>query len=160
MIHVFVDTNVLVDYLGKRKAFFTPARKLMTFAYQGVYDLWMSAAQTTDVFYILTEGGKASKAPQVKSAISALLQMVHVANATEEEVRRALASDIADYEDALILSCAMSVGADVIVTRDAGLANGLIPTRAPEEFFSWLDENKRIGFAEMQLVDGSWKRTL
>ena len=58
MIHVFVDTNVLIDYLGRRRAFFAPARKLLTFAYQGVYDLWMSVPQSTDIFYILTEGGK------------------------------------------------------------------------------------------------------
>ena len=160
MIHVFIDTNVLVDYLGKRKAFYTPARKLMTFAYLGVYDLWMSASQSTDVFYILTEGGKTSKAAQVKIAVNALLDKVHVSSVSEEDVRRALASDIADYEDALILSCAMSVGADVIVTRDKGLENGLVPTRAPEEFFSGLVESKRNSFAEMQLVDGAWTRTL
>ena len=88
-----------------------------------------------------------------------LLETVHVATSTEEDVKRALASDMADFEDALILSSAMSVGADVIVTRDEGLANGIIPTRTPEEFFSWLEEN-RIGCAEMQFIDGTWQRTL
>lgn len=160
MIHVFVDTNVLIDYLGRRRAFFAPARKLLTFAYQDVYDLWMSVSQSTDIFYILTEGGKPSRCAQVKEAMCALLETVHVVASTEEDVERALASDIADFEDALILSSAMSVGADVIVTRDEGLANGIIPTRTPEEFFSWLKEKHRIGYAEMQLIDGTWQRTL
>lgn len=49
---------------------------------------------------------------------------------------------------------------DVIVTRDEGLANGIIPTRTPEEFFLWLKEKHRIGCAEMQFIDGTWQRTL
>ncbi len=160
MIHVFVDTNVLLDYLGKRDGFFKSARRLMTFAYMGVYDLWMSAQQSTDLFYILTEGGRKSRSVRAKEAMAALLEQIHVASATEQDMRRALASDVADYEDALILSCAMGVGADVIITRDKGLANGLVPTRTPEEFFVWLKERHRIGFAEMRLIDDVWERTL
>ena len=160
MIHAFVDTNVLIDFLAKREPFFKPACKLVTFAYLGTYDLWMSVPQSTDLFYILTEGGKPSRFARVRQSITELLGKVHVFGPTEDDMRHALASDIADYEDALILASAMSVGADVIVTRDAGLANGLIPTRTPEEFFAWLKEKKGVDFAEMRLIDGTWRQTL
>ena len=161
MIHAFVDTNVLIDFLGQRPAFFKPARKLITFAFDGTYDLWMSVPQSTNLFYILTEGGKASKSAAVKKSIGALLDKVHVVSSIEHDMRDALATDIDDYEDALILASAMSAGADVIITRDAGLKNGLIPTCTPEEFFGWLKEKHHVEFAQMELHDGgTWRQTL
>ncbi|MBQ3339469.1 MAG: hypothetical protein IJG82_07790, partial [Atopobiaceae bacterium] len=110
--------------------------------------------------FLLTNRGKPRLYEKAKKALANLFEEMHLVNLGEDEVRRALSSDIADFEDALILSSAMSVGADVIVTRDEGLANGIIPTRTPEEFFSWLKEKHRIGYAEMQLIDGTWTRTL
>lgn len=160
MIHAYVDTNVLLDFLAERDRFYKPARKLLTFAYQGVYDLWINASQSADLFYTLTNRGKPRLFEKARRALANLFKQVHIVSMGEQEVFRALASDIEDYEDALILSCAMSVGADVIVTRDKGLENGLIPTRTPEEFFSWLEEKHGVTFTEMRRVDGTWTRAL
>ena len=38
--------------------------------------------------------------------------------------------------------------------------DAMVPKRTPEELFSWLKEKHRIGCAEMQLIDGTWQRTL
>lgn len=160
MIRVFVDTNVLLDFLGRREAFYRFARKLMTFEYMGKYELWMSASQATDIFYTLSNRGKPSLYGQARRSLEALLDHVHIVSVGEREVREALKSDIADYEDAFILSCAQRADADCIITRDEGLANGLISIKSPEEFFEWLGSKHHVGYAQMELVDGTWKQTL
>lgn len=160
MTSLYVDTNVLLDFIRRRHPFDAPARKLLTFAYMGFYRLWMSASQTSDIFYIITEGGRKTLAQPAKEAIAELLDHVGVIEAGEQEIRRALGSNAADYEDALIQACAVRAGADFIIARDKRFSDGLIPAKTPEEFFDWLLAKQRVEVAQMELIDGMWKQTL
>ena len=72
MMRVLVDTNVLIDFLAQRAPFFDEARKLLVFAAMGDYELWASASQISDIFYVLSEGGKASKTDAAKAALISL----------------------------------------------------------------------------------------
>ena len=69
MIRVLVDSNLLVDFLARRGDFYGLARKLMVFAEMGDYELWMSSSQVTDIFYVLSNGGRPSCAPAAREAL-------------------------------------------------------------------------------------------
>lgn len=151
MTRVLVDSNVLVDFLARRGGFYALARKLMVFAEMGDYELWMSSSQVTDVFYVLSGGGKASHAPAARDALLALRGFVHVCAPGEREVDRALESAWPDFEDALVYQTAASIDASVIVTRNArDFARSAIPACTPEEFFSWMERHNRVAYAEIE----------
>lgn len=152
MIRVLVDSNVLVDFLARRAGFYALARKLMVFAEMGDYELWMSSSQVTDVFYVLSSGGKASCAPAAREALAALRRFVHVCAPGEREVDRALGSAWTDFEDALVYQVATSIDASVIVTRNGcDFARSAIPVCTPEEFFSWMTRHCHVAYEEVAL---------
>ena len=43
---VFVDTNVLIDYLCKREPFFVPAKTIFALCYMGKIEIVMSSLST------------------------------------------------------------------------------------------------------------------
>ena len=55
---ILVDTSVLIDYMSMRKPYYEKARLLMLLGSVGEFDLWFSSLQATDLFYVLTDGGK------------------------------------------------------------------------------------------------------
>ena len=150
MIRVLVDSNVLVDFLARRGDFYGLARKLMVFAEMGDYELWVSSSQVTDVFYVLSNGGRASCVPAAREALLALRRFVRVCAPGEREVDRALESDWPDFEDALVYQVATSIDAAVIVTRNArDFGRSAIPVRTPEEFFSWMERHNHVAYDEV-----------
>ena len=152
MIRVLVDSNVLVDFLVRRGDFYGLARKLMVFAEMGDYELWMSSSQVTDVFYVLSNGGRPSCVSAARDALRALRRFVRVCAPGEREVDRALDSDWPDFEDALVYQVATSIDAAVIVTRNArDFGRSAIPVRTPEEFFSWMERHNHVAYDEIAL---------
>ena len=55
-MRLLVDTNIVLDYLDERPSFFQSARKLMILGFLHELELWMSASQATDLFYLLRRG--------------------------------------------------------------------------------------------------------
>ena len=89
-MRLFVDTNIILDYLDERPGYVGPARKLMILGFLHEFDLWMSASQTTDLFYLLTNGGRASEATEVKRTMQRARQFIRVCYLNEADVDDAL----------------------------------------------------------------------
>jgi predicted nucleic acid-binding protein len=86
MIQVMVDSSVLLDYLMSREPYCEPARKLLVFGDMGDYQLWMSASQVTDVYYLLSGGGEASCAEAARRSLADLRGLVRICPSGEDEV--------------------------------------------------------------------------
>ena len=146
---VVVDSNVLIDYLKERDGF-ALARKLLVFSEMGDYGLWMSASQVTDLFYIMTSGGRKTLSAQVRDMIRCLRKSVGVLPITQREVDLALDSGWEDFEDSVLHQVAVNNGASAIVTRDArGFVRSAIPVLDPEEFFEWMERKNGIAYEEI-----------
>ncbi|MGE9911658.1 type II toxin-antitoxin system VapC family toxin [Atopobiaceae bacterium SGI.236] len=146
---VVVDSNVLIDYLKERDGF-ALARKLLVFSEMGDYGLWMSASQATDLFYIMTSGGRKTLSAQVRDMIRCLRKSVGVLPITQREVDLALDSGWEDFEDSVLHQAAVNNGASAIVTRDArGFVRSAIPVLDPEEFFEWMERKNGIAYEEI-----------
>lgn len=151
MIRVLVDSNVLVDFLARRGGFYELARRLMVFAEMGDYELWVSSSQVADIFYVLSNGGRAASAPAARDALLAFRRFVRVRAPGEREVDRVLESDWPDFEDALVYQVATGIDASVIVTRNVrDFERSAIPVRTPGEFFSWVEQRNHVTYAEIQ----------
>ena len=87
-LKLFLDTNVFIDALAHREPFQQNAKLILALGILGEFELWMSATQATDVFYVLSEGGKASRTPWAKEQLKKLCQFVHACDFTSEDIAK------------------------------------------------------------------------
>ena len=85
-IKALLDTNIMIDFLNRRKPFYEQARLLMIAGRVGEFDLWISSSQMTDLIYILSEGGKPSLIPKTRERIQGLRTFVSVFAVSEREI--------------------------------------------------------------------------
>ena len=116
MRNIYLDTNILLDFLGDRKPFSKFALQFFQMADNKKVRLYASSDSITTTYYILTTYSTESKA---RSLVSGLLEYIQVIPVSREILERAFASDFRDAEDAVQAFCALSHGAiEFIVSRD------------------------------------------
>lgn len=128
---VYIDTNVLVDFVCRRDVFFEPAKALFATGYVGKVKLIISSLSILNAVYIGHKYGSI----QIKAKLESLSHFVEVADLTSDIVISELASEWKDYEDAVQNKSAIRVNADCIVTRnkqDFFLSS--LPVYSVEEF--------------------------
>lgn len=52
-MNLLLDTNILIDYLGRREPFFAQAERIVAAGFFGDATLWMAAQSPKDAFYVL-----------------------------------------------------------------------------------------------------------
>ena len=117
MKNLFLDTNVLIDFLADRKPFSTHAAKLFSLAEEGKARLYISAVSYNNIYYIIRQSLNHNETLKLLSQLS---EMVDIADVTATIVRRALkTSYFNDFEDAIQYHSALSIaGINCIVTRN------------------------------------------
>ncbi len=130
-MNVFIDTNVVIDLLDRREPFCLDAVEIFTLAHERKITLFISPLSYATAAYLLRK----HEPDHIKLLLRNLRQLSNVTVADEDVVDNALASSFNDYEDALQYYSAMTVGANVILTRNKKdfLASS-IPVLSPSEF--------------------------
>lgn len=113
---IMLDTNVVLDVLLKREPFFQASYEVMRLSAVDALEGCVSAAAVTDIFYLLRKALRDNQA--AKNGIEKLGQIVGFVDALGEDVHTAIASDMSDFEDALVAAIAQRCGVDCIVTRN------------------------------------------
>lgn len=138
---VLFDNNIILDIMLARPAFYDNARKLLEGANNGNYEAYITAAATTDIFYIANKAVKDKQ--KVYEAFETLLSIVRIIPVDESNVQRALELRWKDFEDAVQYTASEANGIDFIVTRnekDYELKN--ILSLSPERFLELCVEFK------------------
>jgi predicted nucleic acid-binding protein len=112
---VLIDTNVILDVLTRREPHFEQSAALLRLCGSRMTGC-VVASQTTDIFYLLRRGGMDAQA--AKALVKKLTDNMKVVDSNAADVQAALASDMPDYEDALLACCAKRQRATCIVTRN------------------------------------------
>lgn len=147
---LFLDTNVFIDALANRQPYAQNAKLILALGMLGEFDLWFCASQATDIFYILSEGGKASRTDWAKAQLGKLRGFVNACSLTGEDVDLALASTWRDFEDACINQAAHKVKPDAVVTdnvKDFVLSD--FPVFDCDGLFEWLQEKDGVSYCEI-----------
>ena len=113
---IMIDTNVVMDVLLKREPFFQASYEVMKRSALGQVDGYVSAMAATDIFYLLRQALKDDQA--AKDSLEKLMQLVGFADALAEDVHAAIASNMPDFEDALVAAIAERCDMDFIITRN------------------------------------------
>jgi predicted nucleic acid-binding protein len=133
---ILIDSNVVLDLLLERGAFYDPALRVFSLS-KGSFRLFVSASTITDIYYIV-RNLKKSKEIALES-LKNLLAMVDVAAVTGDEIRQAVNLDWSDFEDAVQYAVGESIAVDYIVTRNKNdFASAVLPVVSPDEFLALL----------------------
>ena len=111
-----LDTCIAIDFLQKREPFAEDALRIFRAAASELFSGYITAKSATDIFYIDHRGthNKAASCQKLRS----LLTIVGLADSAAIDVRQTLASELPDFEDAVMVETAKRIGADCIVTRN------------------------------------------
>jgi predicted nucleic acid-binding protein len=132
MKHLFIDTNVLIDFLVDRQPFSEPAALLFNQALKGKLKLYISADSFSDTYYILKRFNTHQATIKQLKEIETLIEIVDV---TRRIIKLALDSNFKDFEDAIQYYCAKSNDKiDAIISRNArDFKLSSLPVLSPNE---------------------------
>lgn len=134
MIKVFIDTNVVLDFLLKRESFYDDARTIMAMGYNNLCVLYISSLSFSNIAYIAR---KKFTGDSLYQCFSEIRELMHVSSVTESDIDAAIQLRANDFEDSVQYCSALSVGVDCIVTRnckDFPFSN--IAVLSPQEFIA------------------------
>jgi predicted nucleic acid-binding protein len=116
MQHVFLDTDVIIDFLTDRKPFSEFAARLFTLAEREYLRLYVSALTLANCYFILK---RFSTHTRVISKLSQLAEIVEIREITKKVIIDSLKSDFNDFEDAIQNETAKSdKRINVLLTRN------------------------------------------
>ena len=131
-MQVLIDTNVVLDVLLNRDDFVRDAVAILKLPESSVQK-YVSASAITDIYYIARQEIK-DKA-EVKKLLKTLLQIIHVADVSEDNILTALDSDWSDFEDSVQNAVAESHNYDAVITRNKGdYKKSNLKVFSPKEF--------------------------
>lgn len=131
---VFLDTNVLVDYLNKREPFFEDAASIIGICLSGQAKGVLSALSVVNAAYIMQ---KAYTKDSLMAKMKWLATAFEISPVNRQTIHDALTSRTADFEDAVQCFSDVQSGSDLILTRDKPGFNSLVlPVMTPAEFLA------------------------
>ncbi len=130
---VFLDTNIVLDFLGEREPFFQDAAKIFELWRTEALQLSLSVLTIVNCAYILH---KAYSTETMMQKINWLCHSFEITPIDKWSIIQAINNAGFDFEDSVQYFSALSYHPDVIITRDKkGFANADIPVMTPSEFF-------------------------
>ena len=136
MKRIFLDTNILIDYIDNREGA-DNAEQIFACGFSGEILLFVSSLTFANMAYIIK--GRTQK--EKYNALSQMADIVEILNLGKQEVMAAIAQPVKDFEDMLQYQCAKTAGCDYIVTNDSRHYDfSDIPHFTSADFVERLDE--------------------
>jgi predicted nucleic acid-binding protein len=134
MTNVFVDTDICIDLLSGRKPFNATAEKLFSLADTGKIKVCISSLSFANIDYVLRSQYSGSNSRQIIAKFKTLVSVLSVDNKT---IDLAIASDFADFEDAIQYYSAIENGITIFLTRNLkDYKKATIKVMTPETFMT------------------------
>lgn len=133
MKKVFLDTNILLDFITEREGV-EEASSILQLGEEGQVSLTTSFLTMANVAYVARKGRNQAELYELMRGLS---EMVEVLRMDEKQFQEALSIISTDFEDVLQFVCAKTFECDVIVTRNKkDFKFSTIRILSPEEFLS------------------------
>lgn len=132
MRRVFLDTNIVLDFLLSREPWADQAQPLWDAVADQTIEAVISASTPLIVFYVAR---KLLPTSELREILRDLLTLVEIAPIDLAALRAGLNSNMGDYEDAVSAACAVAGKSELIVTRDLkDFKEALLPALSPTDF--------------------------
>lgn len=131
--NVFIDSDVVIDFLTDREPFANPASVLFELSERGQLNLYVSATSINNIYYVTRKyiGHK-----ETLRVIEDLIEITEIVGTTKSEIIQALRSEFKDFEDSIQYSTALTIkGLKAIITRNVkDFKNSSIAVFSPENY--------------------------
>jgi len=133
MTDLFIDTDVIIDFLIDRKPHSREAAVIFTLIEQKKIKGYASSLTFSNLYYLLR---KIESHNKVKSKLESLSHIVRILKVDEQTIKDAISSDFPDFEDSIQYFSALdSKKIDVIITRNTkDYKKSDIPVMTPGDY--------------------------
>ncbi len=140
-MRVLIDTCVIIDALQARAPFAEDAQKIFLCSANKIFDGYFTAKSATDIYYLthrLTHNDN-----ETRKILGKLFTLFNLLDTTSLDCRKAISSEISDYEDAVMVESAIRSEMEYIVTRNVkDYSKSPIKVLNPKEFLALLDTER------------------
>jgi len=142
MRHIFLDTNVLIDFLANRPPFSLESAKLFNYSFKKFVKIYVSAVSYNNLYYIIRRSTGHDSTIKMLNELQAWTETVEV---TREVIHSSLISDFHDFEDAIQYHSAKRVAKiECLVTRDTkDYRLSSLPVMTPIEALTMIENTGR-----------------
>lgn len=136
-MRLFLDTNIVIDFIGNREPFSTEAAFLFQLASDGEVQLLVSDLSIINIVYILRR--LKYQLADIFTALNGIRPLMSITGIGSEAIDECLNSHWTDFEDYAQYASAKNARADRIITRNKkDYPTTGIPVATPAEFLSEL----------------------
>ena len=136
MQRLFLDANIVIDFLGEREPFYESAAKILTLADNKKIEVFTSPITISTTYHILAkfEGSKVALEKIRKFKLLCGISIID-----SEVIDKAINSNFKDFEDAIQYFSSIATNCDLIITRnEKDFKNALIPILNSESYLQTL----------------------
>ncbi|MDR0474058.1 MAG: PIN domain-containing protein [Treponema sp.] len=113
---LLIDTNVILDIIEKREPFFQASFAVIQQAVVSKHKSLFCASSVKDIFYLVKR--HTGSIEIAKTAVTQLLTLVHICDTTADDIKKARALAMTDFEDAVLVATGVRENADCIISRN------------------------------------------
>lgn len=139
-MNLFLDTNIIVDFILERQPFYPTAATILSFASDDMIAVSASSLTIVNARYICVERMKQSL-DDFKCKFDELRQILNIVSVDSSDIFASYDSHWDDFEDGVQYFSAIRAGCDQMVTRNAGdFEKSDIPVASPIQICDQLYE--------------------
>ncbi len=132
MTKVFLDTNVILDFILKREGFAKNAAIIFDLGERNKIHLTLSSLSINNIDYIVSKIQNKKKA---RTIVIRLLSITEVLSVKQSTIQSAALSEFKDFEDATQNFCAEEGNVNCIITRNLkDFKKSSLSVQSPTEF--------------------------
>ncbi len=134
MIKLFLDTNIILDFILKREGFAKEAAIIFDLGERKKIQLFLSSLSINNIDYVVSKIESKKKSRQI---IVKLLSLVDILPVGKSTIEKAALSEFRDFEDAVQNFCADEAELNHIITRNLkDFKKSNLSIQTPKEFLA------------------------
>ena len=133
MTDLFIDTDVIIDFLIDRKPYSREAAIIFTLIEEKKLRGYVSSLSFSNLYYVMR---KVESHNKVLAKLDSISEIVNILKVDQQTIKNALDTGFSDFEDSIQYCCARdNKRIDVLLTRNTkDFKNSVIPVMTPSDF--------------------------
>lgn len=140
-MRALIDTCIVIDALQSREPFCKDAQEIFLAVANKQFTGFLTAKSVTDIYYLTHRHTHSDK--ETRIVLSKLFSLFELLDTAGMDCRKAISSDVSDYEDAVMVESALRADMDCIVTSNIKDYNkSQVSVYAPADFLRQLKQEE------------------
>jgi predicted nucleic acid-binding protein len=143
MTGVLIDINIVLDVFLARSPWLADSASVIQASFDGRFTGHLCAASLSTIFYLVRRNADLARAHAV---VKECLNSFEIVPVDRQVLELAASLPASDFEDNVLIACAVLARLDAVVTRDPkGFAGSSVRALSPVEFLARLPKGELEG---------------